>query len=332
MYCPRLDHFVRFNNTGTIGKCGHMTTAPEFTNWESMQKSSWLADIKKQMDNNQWPSECQRCQTTEHSNDPHSIRLNSIKRDTILSKIKTDYLILGGVLDNICNSACQSCNANLSTKIGSLETKDYIKINNVSLFNKLPMEQVVELDLNGGEPTASPAYQQLLTDLPVNVKIIRVNTNGSRLLPNINKILDRKIKLIITLSLDGVENVHDYVRWPITWSNYTKTVNAYTKLKQQHANLTLEAWTTVHSLNVGNFDQIEDYARSVGLNHSWAFLNTPKALNPIYTNTFTLDAKNKLLNNSVTSKIAINKNNQDQLDSFIDTQDRLRNIKIKDYI
>ena len=332
MYCPRLDHFVRFNNTGTIGKCGHMTAAPEFTNWESMQKSSWLADIKKQMDNNQWPSECQRCQTTEHSSDPHSIRLNSIKRDTILSKIKTDYLILGGVLDNICNSACQSCNAGLSTKIGSLETKDYIKINNVSLFNKLPMEQVVELDLNGGEPTASPAYKKLLTDLPVNVKIIRVNTNGSRLLPNIKKILDKNIKLIVTLSLDGVGNVHDYVRWPITWKNYTSIVAQYVELKEQYSNLTLEAWTTVHSLNVENFDAIVDYANQMHLNHDWAFLNTPRPLNPIYTNAFTVNAKNNLKDTNVALKIATHENNQQKLDSFIAKQDSIRNINIKDYI
>jgi len=332
MYCPRLDHFVRFNNTGTIGKCGHMTAAPEFPNWESMQKSSWLADIKKQMDNNQWPSECQSCQTTEHSSDPHSIRLNSIKRDTILSKIKTDYLILGGVLDNICNSACQSCNAGLSTKIGSLETKDYIKINNVSLFNKLPMEQVVELDLNGGEPTASPAYKKLLTDLPVNVKIIRVNTNGSRLLPNIKKILDKNIKLIVTLSLDGVGNVHDYVRWPITWKNYTSIVAQYVELKEQYSNLTLEAWTTVHSLNVENFDAIVDYANQMHLNHDWAFLNTPRPLNPIYTNAFTVNAKNNLKDTNVALKIATHENNQQKLDSFIAKQDSIRNINIKDYI
>jgi len=332
VYCPRLDHFVRFNATGTIGKCGHMTVTPEFETWESMQNSTWLADIKRKMDRDEWPLECRRCKVTEQTKNSHSIRLSSIDRHNILSKIKSDYLILGGVLDNVCNSACQSCHAGLSTKIGSLESNNYVKINNEKLFSKLPIERVIELDLNGGEPTASPAYKHLLNNLPDNIKIIRVNTNGSRPLPNIHSILDSKIKLIITLSLDGVEKTHDYVRWPITWNNYTKTVKQYTNLQQKYSNLRLEAWTVIHSLNVADFDKIEKYAKISGLNHSWAFLNTPDALNPIYKNKFTMNAKNILTNNAVTSMIALDKNNQIDLDYFIQTQDRLRNIKIEDYL
>ena len=30
MQCPRIRHFARLNHNGTIGKCGHMTGAPEF--------------------------------------------------------------------------------------------------------------------------------------------------------------------------------------------------------------------------------------------------------------------------------------------------------------
>ncbi len=332
MYCPRLDHFVRFNSTKTIGKCGHMVRAPEFDDWNTMQNSSWLTNIKESMNKNQWPAECNRCKLTEDSNKPHSIRLASIERHKLLSKVKSDYLILGGTLDNICNSACQSCNSRLSTKIGSLETKNYIKINNEHLFDKLPMQQVVEIDLNGGEPTASPAYKQLLENLPENVKIVRTNTNGSRLLPNIRKILDKNIKLIVTLSLDGVENVHDYVRWPITWKNYTSTVEQYVELKQQYSNLTLEAWTTVHSLNVENFDKIVAYAQQMKLNHDWAFLNTPWPLNPIYTNTFTVRAKNNLKDKHIAIKIATDENNQNTLENFIAKQDSIRHINIKDFI
>jgi sulfatase maturation enzyme AslB (radical SAM superfamily) len=159
-----------------------------------------------------------------------------------------------------------------------------------------------------------------------------VNTNGSRLLPNIKKILDKNIKLIVTLSLDGVGNVHDYVRWPITWKNYTSIVAQYVELKEQYSNLTLEAWTTVHSLNVENFDAIVDYANQMHLNHDWAFLNTPRPLNPIYTNAFTVNAKNNLKDTNVALKIATHENNQQKLDSFIAKQDSIRNINIKDYI
>ena len=132
MRCPRLDHFVRVNASGKIGKCGHMHNAPEFESFEEMQNSRWLKSIKHDMENDRWPKECVRCMTTEQINNK-SIRRDMLERDKILKSISKDYLILGGVLDNICNSACQTCNANLSTKIGSL-TKNPVRVNN---FKKL---------------------------------------------------------------------------------------------------------------------------------------------------------------------------------------------------
>jgi len=330
-YCPRLEHFVRFNANGTIGKCGHMVGAPTFSSWEEMENSSWLDSVKTQMINNQWPLECRRCQQTEESAQ-QSIRLNSIERDRLLSAINKDYLILGGVLDNICNSACQMCSARLSTKIGSLYTSDYIKVDNNHLFKQVPRERIVELDLNGGEPTASPAYQSILNNLPEHIKILRVNTNGSRVLPNIEPILKRKIQVIVTLSLDGVGAVHDYVRWPVKWNKYTQIVEKYKRLQSQYKNLKLEAWTTLSALNAADFDNIVEYANSNNLNHSWAFLNTPEELDARNTNYLTLLAKEKIKNQAVKKQLATQQYNQADIDRYITTQDKLRNIAIEDYL
>ena len=38
--------------------------------------------------------------------------------------------------------------------------------------------RIVELDVNGGEPTASKNYKKLLSNLPSNIRIVRINTNG----------------------------------------------------------------------------------------------------------------------------------------------------------
>lgn len=331
LYCPRLEHFVRFNANGTIGKCGHMIGAPTFSSWNEMENSSWLDSVKEQMNNNQWPLECRRCQQTEESAQ-QSIRLNSIERDRLLSAINKDYLILGGVLDNICNSACQTCSARLSTKIGSLYTSDYIKVDNNHLFKQVPRERIVELDLNGGEPTASPAYQSILNNLPEHIKILRVNTNGSRVLPNIESILERKIQVIITLSLDGIGAVHDYVRWPIKWDKYTKTVEKYKKLKSQYKNLKLEAWTTVSALNVRDFDNIVNYANANGLAHSWAFLNKPAELDPRSINYLTLLARETIKHAGLKKQLATEQYNQADIDEYIMIQDKLRGINIRDYL
>lgn len=324
MYCPRINHFVRFNANGTIGKCGHMVNAPGFSSWEEMQSSDWLSNVSKQMEQDIWPSECRRCRDTEPS---HSVRLASIDRHQILNKARADYLILGGVLDNVCNSACQSCGPQLSTKIGSLSSKNYIKIDNQSLVDRIPWTRVIEVDLNGGEPTASPAYRELLENLPESVKVLRVNTNGSRLLPNLVDILNRGTTVLVTLSLDGTELVHDYVRWPINWSTYTSVVDQYSELRTRFQNLKLQAWTTLHVLNAMDFDNIKAYAKQNNLDHSWAYLEQPAPLNLRYSNSWTQSVKH-----IDPDRIAVDKDNHVELDEFINRQDRLRNININDYL
>ena len=336
MYCPRIDHFVRFNWNGTLGKCGHMVGAPEFRSWQEMQASSWLADIKTQLDSEKWPAECVRCRDTEAVKN-NSIRIDAVKRHEILSRLQSDYLILSGIGDNICNSACQSCNANLSTKIGSLYGKEYIKVSNYSLIDQIPMDRVTEIDINGGEPTASSSYQRLVDNLPPSVKVLRINTNGSRVLKNLDKLLEKKIQVIVTLSLDGTGPVHDYVRWPIRWENYQETVSDYINLADSYSNLKIEAWTTLHTLNAADFGNILSYCDENKINHSWAYLQTPTALNVKYTNSWSNRARDMLSLHtdsrcrSAAEMMATLENNQDKFDAYVRAQDSLRKISIGDY-
>lgn len=334
MFCPRINHFTRLNANGTIGKCGHMTNAKEFKTFRDLHKSQWLKKIELDMTLDAWPDECIRCKQTEEVTG-ESIRTKSIERHKILHPLKEDYLVVGGVLDNICNSACQTCNANLSTKIGSLE-KNYIKTNNLQKFFGLPQHRILEVDVNGGEPTASKNYKVLLKNLPSNTKIVRMNTNGSRMINELIDLLENKIMVIVTISFDGTEDVHDYVRWPIKWEKFIKTIAKYKKLQKQYKLLKLDFWTTVSCLNIGDFPNIIKYASDNNINHAWAFLNTPDVLNVKYKNPFTVNAKidflssnNKMLHEMATH-IAIEPNNTN-LSLFIKKQDYIRKININDY-
>jgi len=314
-----------------------MTQAPEFDSLNDMQDSVWLKDTKKQMENNVWPRECVRCAMSEETSNT-SIRLDMIERDRILNSIKKDYLIVGGVLDNVCNSACQSCNAELSTKIGSLYNKNYKKINNYNKFFNLPHDRIVEIDINGGEPTASPSYKKLLKTLPDSVKIIRINTNGSRVMTEIEELLKKEMCVIITLSFDGIGDIHDYTRWPIHWKQYKENVSRYVELRKQYKTLRLNFWTTVSCLNVGDLKNIIDYANEVEIDHAYGFCIRPAQLDIRYNNKLTSEAKEKLLltSNKFLSAIAdkcglFNIDNSHELKNFINSQDALRKINFKDY-
>ena len=143
--------------------------------------------------------------------------------------------------------------------------------------------------------------------------------------------------VIVTLSFDGVGDVHDYVRWPIKWKNYIKSVQSYKELQKRFPTLRLNCWTTVSSLNVGNLPNILDFTTEHNLEHNWAFLNNPDVLNPKYKNKFTLMAKEKLENSTyevcrnIAGKIACDVDNDKLHDLFTKRQDRLRNINVKDY-
>ena len=300
-----------------------MVNAPQFKTLDQMDSSTWLESTKAIMNQEQWPDECVRCKDTEQVGNK-SIRQYFLDDHKSNLAINENYLVLGGVLDNICNSACQTCNENLSTKIGSLTSKNYIKINNSNKLDQLPLDRIVKIDINGGEPSASPHYLKLLENLPPNVTHLRLNTNGSRVLTSLNQLIDRGVNVTVTVSLDGIGMIHDYVRWPIKWSDVECNINAYKEMNLYELN----TWTTVSALNIGDLKNIFAYTKQHRLDHSWALLEQPDVLSVKHSNhlTRTADVPDELKN-----IVAQGQDNTVELQLWTHAQDHLRGIKLWDY-
>ena len=264
MHCPRLDHFVRFNSNGSVSRCGHMVNAPEFDTLEDMESSVWLVKTREKMQSDKWPAECVRCQETE----PNSIRQYAIALDKQTEQL--DYLQVGGVLDNVCNAACLSCNETLSTRIGSLSGSGFPVYNNLDKFWTLPQERIVHLDINGGEPSFSKNYKKILANLPPNLKTLRLNTNCSTVLDELIDIASRGVEVTVTVSCDGIGPVHELARWPISWQTFYNNLMQYKAMPVK-----LNLWTTVSILNVDDLANIQEFAYNHGIDHSWAYLKNP---------------------------------------------------------
>ena len=278
MYCPRLDHFVRFNTNGSVSRCGHMVNAPEFDTLEDMESSVWLVKIREKMQSDKWPAECVRCQETE----PNSIRQYAINLNNNTNR--PDYLQVGGVLDNVCNAACLSCNETLSTRIGSLNGSGFPVYNNLDKFWTLPQERIVHLDINGGEPSYSKHYKKILANLPPNLKTLRLNTNCSTVLNELIDIASRGIEVTVTVSCDGIGSVHELVRWPISWQTFYNNLMIYKTMPVR-----LNLWTTVSVLNIDDLPNILAFAQEHGIDHSWAYLKQPAELSVDNTNAIARD-------------------------------------------
>lgn len=262
-----------------------MTNPKQFESVEDLHASKWIADLKMQMYQDTWPAECIRCERTEQINGT-SIRLNSIKRDKILKAFSDDYLQLGGTLDNYCNSACVTCNPGLSTRIGNL--KNNLVVNdNWEQYKKLPHNSLVEIDINGGEPSISVNYNRLLDQLPNNVRIVRINTNGATAIKQIDKLLNKGVKVIVTVSFDGIGAVHDYVRYPVKWNIFEQNLMYYNNINNRLFDL--DCWTTVSCLNVKQLPEIQAYCKEHKIKHQFALLKTPNVLSVDHSNWFTAD-------------------------------------------
>jgi sulfatase maturation enzyme AslB (radical SAM superfamily) len=244
-----------------------MVDAPEFKTLEHMESSSWLVNTQELMKFDQWPRECIRCQEIEEE-DQESIRIHALalKQQTIVQ----NYLQVGGVLDNVCNAACLTCNENLSTRIGSLKGRVFPIIDNSSSFWKIPQHRIVHLDINGGEPSYSKNYRQILNNLPPNLKTLRLNTNGSTVLTELVQIADKGVDVTVTVSCDGIKEMHELNRWPISWPDFYKNLMIYKTMPVK-----LNLWTTVSRLNVNSLEEIQQFAKDHGIDHNYAYLKQP---------------------------------------------------------
>ena len=196
-------------------------------------------------------------------------------------------------------------------------SKTYPIIDNTNRFWQLPTHRIVKLDINGGEPSASKNYLSVLQNIPANVKEVRINTNCSIVIEEIKNLLDRGIKVVVTVSLDGIEETHDYVRWPIKWDKFYTNLMTY----KQMPGTELNTWTTVSALNIHNFVAIRQFTSNIQINHSYAFLHDPDPINVKYTNTTTEPYRNIF-----PGIVAIDRNNQIELDVFIQKQKELRGL------
>ena len=165
---------------------------------------------------------------------------------------------------NLCNLACKTCLSFDSTRWYS-EDNFYKKTNRRGVMEgdhtqilDQTLKQLVKLEILGGESFLDRNHVSLLQrliDLD-NTNLQLIYTTNCQQLPNTELLscLEKFSKIQVNLSIDGIDKVFEYVRYPGTWDKALKT---YEQLKTFPWHLTV--YTTLSNMNVYYYDELLEW-------------------------------------------------------------------------
>jgi hypothetical protein len=155
---------------------------------------------------------------------------------------------------NTCNLQCRMCgpeNSNLIEKeyktIGIYENNTPIEYTD---FNFIEFTNLKKLYVAGGEPTAMPEFYEFLRSCidqnNTSFEFV-VNTNAVKFSKKLLNLFAQFSNLQFIVSIDGLDSVNHYIRWPSEWKTIINNVH---DLKKQGHIVSLN--TTVSIYNISN--------------------------------------------------------------------------------
>lgn len=245
------------------------------------------------------PKECQSCWDEEAAGMP-SFRVQWAKD----KKVNTTHMVFEPVatsgprgmdlkLNNVCNLKCRICGPQASSTFlkefqerlnVTIEGSDYWISNkilgtaNEEVINKWA-EDLVHLEITGGEPMASPENIKIL-DLLIksgkakNITVL-LNTNGT--LYN-KKFLDHILQfkeVTLCLSVDDLGPRLEYERYPTEWLAVQENITKFIELRKNHSNLYLTLCPTVSSFNIYYLAEYLEWATSMDIYTYYNILHYP---------------------------------------------------------
>lgn len=177
-------------------------------------------------------------------------------------------------LTNRCNLDCVMCN------IQAKEFKKEIPIDKFeTLLEDSIFKEIISVGLNGGEPFLVKDIIErvkILINKLKKLKTIYIISNGvltktiEERLPEIKRYCDEKnIKLVISISIDGINDVHDIVRAQNgTFEKAVNTISMIQKDENKYCHY-LNIICTVSKFNVYSLNELENFAKQQKWNISY---------------------------------------------------------------
>jgi sulfatase maturation enzyme AslB (radical SAM superfamily) len=245
------------------------------------------------------PKECQSCWDEEAAG-MRSFRVQWARDKKVdTSKMVFEPIATSGPrgmdlkLNNVCNLKCRICGPQASSTFLkeyqerlniTVEGSDYWISNkilgtaNEEVINKWA-DDLVHLEITGGEPMASPENIKVL-DLLIksgkakNVTVL-LNTNGTLYNKRfLNYVLQFK-EITMCISVDDLGPRLEYERYPTEWDVIQENIKKFIELRKIHNNLFLTLCPTVSTFNVYYLPDYLEWAKTLGIYTYYNILHYP---------------------------------------------------------
>ncbi len=243
--------------------------------------SKEMYELRRQLSNNEKPDMCKVCWDNELIG-MKSQRILSNKKFKDKDELKLSYLDMK--FDNKCNLQCRMCSPYSSNLIWKtveqfdelpnhlsyldMDKKTYDANNNSDkrkqyVIDALP--NLTYLKVTGGEPFISEDFLNVL-DIAVtsgyskNITL-SITTNGTKFNKKIIEMFSHFKDIHINISIDGVDEVYNYIRYPYDYKLWKERVNNF--IAMMNMKYTLQFSTVVTAYNYLNLSKINDELISI---------------------------------------------------------------------
>jgi MoaA/NifB/PqqE/SkfB family radical SAM enzyme len=269
--CCRFDHM----NDAYVDENGEHIM-PQYNvknmNLDEIMKSEFWTRLRQDMLRNKRIPGCYKCDK-EDAKGSYSMRFNANhawnkqnEYRPIKDNTQLDFRYLELTTGRYCNQACRMCSSDLSTywddddKILEKhysDRKDYSKRpQTLDLnFNENDFGKTSLIKLTGGEPMISPTFipfvDKVLSSGQAGNILIQIYTNCSWV-PK-SKIIDRLKQFGIVqifLSIDGIDKVNDYIRYPSKWATVEESAKKWIEISKEYRNFDIVFSPTISLYNV----------------------------------------------------------------------------------
>lgn len=269
---------------------------------ESAWKSPTRQEIQQALRRGERHWNCQACWDEELSGRQSRRTINN-KLFSYLTTNDKSPLLMDLKLGNTCNLACRTCWPEVSSKWykdywevhEKLQQPDYQKYlskwktiqlsyndDNHNLWTQLKdyLGHVKHIDIYGAEPFLSKQLFMALSwshEQGISAdQSLHINTNGTIWNDSYMESLASFKKINLDISLDGIEQKHDYIRYGESWSRVNDNLRKFVAFRDNNPNVEICACITVSNLNIFYLDEIWQYVIEKGLQPFFNLVHMPE--------------------------------------------------------